>query len=158
MEKNVKIFINMKPYYLFIFGFKIQYASVQRLLARLLDVRFMSVEFLNTFLTTHSIFTSSLIVLETIIEFYYTRATYTRKDGLCIDSGMCYLNLLNIFKVLNKTTFRFSSLVYGLCANLCFLIHRILEFQDSQLRMCINTNQTASKNEVRQQKNDIFVD
>ena len=27
----------------------------------------------------------------------------------------------------NNTTFRYSSLVDGLCANLCFLIHRILE-------------------------------
>ena len=34
----------------------------------------------------------------------------------------------------NNTTFRYSSLVDGLCANLCFLIHRILE-----LRMGINT-------------------
>ena len=29
-----------------------------------------------------------------------------------------------------NTLFQFSSLVYGLCANLYFLIHRILEFQD----------------------------
>ena len=38
----------------------------------------------------------------------------------------------------NRTALRFqySSLVYDLCANnLCFLIHRILEFQNSQLRI-----------------------
>ena len=32
-----------------------------------------------------------------------------------------------------------SLLVYGMCANLCFLIHRILKFQNSQLRTRINT-------------------
>ena len=39
-----------------------------------------------------------------------------------------------------RTMLRFDvSLVYGLCANFCFLTHRILKFQDSQLRIPINT-------------------
>ncbi|XP_057303074.1 ras-specific guanine nucleotide-releasing factor 2-like isoform X2 [Hydractinia symbiolongicarpus] len=54
---------------------RIRHATVQRLLERLLDVRFMTIEFFNTFLTTHTIFTTSQIVLETIIEFYNARKT-----------------------------------------------------------------------------------
>ena len=41
---------------------------------------------------------------------------------------------------------------------LCFLMYRILKFQDSQLRMRINTKPNGNQNEARQQKNDIFVD
>ena len=49
-----------------------------------------------------------------------------------------------------RTTLRFdiASLVYGLCANLCFMIHRILKFHAYQLRMRINKNQTTSKYEL----------
>ena len=46
---------------------------MDRLLERLIDVRFLSVEFLNAFLTTYSIFSNSQIVLDTIIQFYHAR-------------------------------------------------------------------------------------
>ena len=42
------------------------------------------------------------------------------------------------FVLQNNTTFRFSSLVYGLYALHRLFIHRILKFQGSQLRMRIN--------------------
>ena len=44
-----------------------------------------------------------------------------------------------------NTTFRCSSLVYGLCANLCFLIHRILKFQYPQLSILVNTKPNGNQ-------------
>ena len=53
--------------------------------------------------------------------------------------GILILHAKDMSAYLNNTTFRYSSLVYGLCVNLYFLIHRILKFQDSRLRMRIST-------------------
>ena len=55
------------------FLFQIRYASVNRLMERLTDVRFLSVEFLNTFLTTYSVFSNAIVILEALIQFYYAR-------------------------------------------------------------------------------------
>uniref|UniRef100_A0A4W3HQF1 Ras protein-specific guanine nucleotide-releasing factor 2b n=1 Tax=Callorhinchus milii TaxID=7868 RepID=A0A4W3HQF1_CALMI len=49
---------------------QIRYASVQRLLERLTDLRFLSIDFLNTFLHTYRTFTSGLVVLEKLTDIY----------------------------------------------------------------------------------------
>ncbi|XP_072372290.1 ras-specific guanine nucleotide-releasing factor 2 isoform X3 [Scyliorhinus torazame] len=49
---------------------QIRYASVERLLERLTDLRFLSIDFLNTFLHTYRIFTTALVVLEKLADIY----------------------------------------------------------------------------------------
>uniref|UniRef100_A0A6I8QAI8 Ras protein specific guanine nucleotide releasing factor 2 n=1 Tax=Xenopus tropicalis TaxID=8364 RepID=A0A6I8QAI8_XENTR len=49
---------------------QIRYASVDRLLERLTDLRFLSIDFLNTFLHTYRIFTAAFVVLEKLADIY----------------------------------------------------------------------------------------
>ncbi|XP_054858847.1 ras-specific guanine nucleotide-releasing factor 1 isoform X1 [Eublepharis macularius] len=49
---------------------QIRYASVERLLERLTDLRFLSIDFLNTFLHSYRVFTSAMIVLDKLITIY----------------------------------------------------------------------------------------
>ncbi|XP_078531441.1 ras-specific guanine nucleotide-releasing factor 2 isoform X1 [Lissotriton helveticus] len=49
---------------------QIRYASVERLLERLTDLRFLSIDFLNTFLHTYRIFTTAFVVLEKLTDIY----------------------------------------------------------------------------------------
>ncbi|XP_070599186.1 ras-specific guanine nucleotide-releasing factor 2 isoform X1 [Erythrolamprus reginae] len=49
---------------------QIRYASVERLLERLTDLRFLSIDFLNTFLHTYRIFTNATVVLEKLSDVY----------------------------------------------------------------------------------------
>ncbi|XP_066274994.1 ras-specific guanine nucleotide-releasing factor 1-like isoform X2 [Branchiostoma lanceolatum] len=49
---------------------QIRYATVERLLERLTDLRFLSIDFLNTFLYTYRVFTSGSVVLEALIRVY----------------------------------------------------------------------------------------
>ncbi|XP_030048758.1 ras-specific guanine nucleotide-releasing factor 1 [Microcaecilia unicolor] len=49
---------------------QIRYASVERLLERLTDLRFLSIDFLNTFLHSYRVFTTSEVVLEKLITIY----------------------------------------------------------------------------------------
>uniref|UniRef100_A0A670Y3C5 Ras protein specific guanine nucleotide releasing factor 2 n=1 Tax=Pseudonaja textilis TaxID=8673 RepID=A0A670Y3C5_PSETE len=49
---------------------QIRYASVERLLERLTDLRFLSIDFLNTFLHTYRIFTNAAVVLEKLSDIY----------------------------------------------------------------------------------------
>ncbi|XP_078252686.1 ras-specific guanine nucleotide-releasing factor 2-like isoform X2 [Rhinoraja longicauda] len=49
---------------------QIRYASVERLLERLTDLRFLSIDFLNTFLHTYRIFSTALVVLEKLTDIY----------------------------------------------------------------------------------------
>ncbi|XP_021236565.1 ras-specific guanine nucleotide-releasing factor 2 isoform X5 [Numida meleagris] len=49
---------------------QIRYASVERLLERLTDLRFLSIDFLNTFLHTYRIFTTADVVLEKLSDIY----------------------------------------------------------------------------------------
>ncbi|XP_076995405.1 ras-specific guanine nucleotide-releasing factor 2 isoform X2 [Tamandua tetradactyla] len=49
---------------------QIRYASVERLLERLTDLRFLSIDFLNTFLHTYRIFTSAAVVLGKLSDIY----------------------------------------------------------------------------------------
>ncbi|XP_004999693.1 ras-specific guanine nucleotide-releasing factor 1 [Cavia porcellus] len=49
---------------------QIRYASVERLLERLTDLRFLSIDFLNTFLHSYRVFTSAIVVLDKLIAIY----------------------------------------------------------------------------------------
>ena len=50
---------------------QIRYATPKRLLERLTDLRFLSIDFLNTFLLTYRVFTDSITVLEALKKVYY---------------------------------------------------------------------------------------
>ncbi|XP_012590339.1 PREDICTED: ras-specific guanine nucleotide-releasing factor 1-like [Condylura cristata] len=49
---------------------QIRYASVERLLERLTDLRFLSIDFLNTFLHSYRVFTSAGVVLDKLVAIY----------------------------------------------------------------------------------------
>uniref|UniRef100_A0A671U7X0 Ras protein-specific guanine nucleotide-releasing factor 2b n=1 Tax=Sparus aurata TaxID=8175 RepID=A0A671U7X0_SPAAU len=49
---------------------QIRYASVERLLERLTDLRFLSIDFLNTFLHTYRIFTTATVVMDKLADIY----------------------------------------------------------------------------------------
>ncbi|XP_008279803.1 ras-specific guanine nucleotide-releasing factor 2 isoform X2 [Stegastes partitus] len=49
---------------------QIRYASVERLLERLTDLRFLSIDFLNTFLHTYRIFTAATVVMDKLADIY----------------------------------------------------------------------------------------
>uniref|UniRef100_A0A4W5QLQ8 Ras protein specific guanine nucleotide releasing factor 2 n=1 Tax=Hucho hucho TaxID=62062 RepID=A0A4W5QLQ8_9TELE len=50
---------------------QIRYASVERLLERLTDLRFLSIDFLNTFLHTYRIFTTAAVVMDKLKDIQY---------------------------------------------------------------------------------------
>ncbi|XP_046677776.1 ras-specific guanine nucleotide-releasing factor 1-like [Homalodisca vitripennis] len=50
---------------------QIRYATPERLLERLTDLRFLSIDFLNTFLLTYRVFTDSVTVLEALKKVFY---------------------------------------------------------------------------------------
>ncbi|XP_042209982.1 ras-specific guanine nucleotide-releasing factor 2-like isoform X2 [Homarus americanus] len=49
----------------------IRYATPDRLLERLTDLRFLSIDFLNTFLLTYRVFTDGISILEALKKVYY---------------------------------------------------------------------------------------
>lgn len=51
---------------------QIRYASPERLFERLTDLRFLSIDFLNTFLLTYRVFTDSITVIEALKRVHYT--------------------------------------------------------------------------------------
>jgi hypothetical protein len=51
---------------------QIRYATPDRLLERLTDLRFLSIDFLNTFLLTYRVFTDGVTVLEALKKVFYT--------------------------------------------------------------------------------------
>jgi hypothetical protein len=50
---------------------QIRYATPERLLERLTDLRFLSIDFLNTFLLTYRVFTDGVTVLEALKRVFY---------------------------------------------------------------------------------------
>lgn len=48
-----------------------RYATPERLLERLTDLRFLSIDFLNTFLLTYKVFTDGVTVLKALKRVYY---------------------------------------------------------------------------------------
>ncbi|KAK9968774.1 hypothetical protein ABG768_003082 [Culter alburnus] len=72
---------------------QIRYASVERLLERLTDLRFLSIDFLNTFLHTYRIFTTASVVMDKLADIYKkpftsipVRVQYHSSDRLSISS------------------------------------------------------------------------
>ncbi|XP_030624168.1 ras-specific guanine nucleotide-releasing factor 2 [Chanos chanos] len=72
---------------------QIRYASVERLLERLTDLRFLSIDFLNTFLHTYRIFTTATVVMDKLADIYKkpftsipVRVQYHSSDRLSITS------------------------------------------------------------------------
>lgn len=49
---------------------QIRHATVERLFERLTDLRFLSIDFLNTFLLTYRLYTDAYTVMETLIRVY----------------------------------------------------------------------------------------
>ena len=41
-----------------------------------MDVRFLSVEFLNTYLTTYRVFSDAIALFDTLLQWYYTRSQF----------------------------------------------------------------------------------
>nr|XP_057926915.1 ras-specific guanine nucleotide-releasing factor 2 isoform X2 [Doryrhamphus excisus] len=84
---------------------QIRYASVERLLERLTDLRFLSIDFLNTFLHTYRIFTTATVVMDKLADIYKKpfssipiRAQYHSFDRLSI-SSICPDYSLKIKKI-----------------------------------------------------------
>lgn len=50
---------------------QVRLATLERLFQRLLDPRFLSIDYLNTFLTTHRLFIDSVTVIETLKKALY---------------------------------------------------------------------------------------
>ena len=50
---------------------QIRYATPERLLERLTDLRFLSIDFLNTFLLTYRVFTDGVTVLDALKKVFY---------------------------------------------------------------------------------------
>uniref|UniRef100_A0ABI7ZGX5 Ras protein specific guanine nucleotide releasing factor 1 n=1 Tax=Felis catus TaxID=9685 RepID=A0ABI7ZGX5_FELCA len=63
---------------------QIRYASVGRLLERLTDLRFLSIDFLNTFLHSYRVFTTAVVVLDKLITIY--RKPISAIPARCIGS------------------------------------------------------------------------
>ncbi|KAM9744375.1 ras-specific guanine nucleotide-releasing factor 2 isoform 2-T2 [Menidia menidia] len=84
---------------------QIRYASVERLLERLTDLRFLSIDFLNTFLHTYRIFTTASVVMDKLADIYKKpfssipiRAQYHSFDRLSV-SSICPDYSLKIKKI-----------------------------------------------------------
>ncbi|XP_063049769.1 ras-specific guanine nucleotide-releasing factor 2 [Engraulis encrasicolus] len=84
---------------------QIRYASVERLLERLTDLRFLSIDFLNTFLHTYRIFTTAAVVMDKLADIYKkpctsipVRIQYHSFDRLSITS-LCPDYSLKIRKI-----------------------------------------------------------
>ena len=50
---------------------QIRYATPERLLQRLTDLRFLNIDFLNTFLLTYRVFTDGITVLEALKHVFF---------------------------------------------------------------------------------------
>ena len=51
---------------------QVRYATPERLLERLTDLRFLSIDFLNTFLLTYRVFTDGVTVLNALKTVYFS--------------------------------------------------------------------------------------
>ncbi|XP_039615199.1 ras-specific guanine nucleotide-releasing factor 2 isoform X1 [Polypterus senegalus] len=70
---------------------QIRYASVERLLERLTDLRFLSIDFLNTFLHTYRIFTTAAVVMEKLADIYKKPFTSIPVRTHCRSSDRLFL-------------------------------------------------------------------
>ncbi|XP_060537024.1 ras-specific guanine nucleotide-releasing factor 2-like [Cylas formicarius] len=63
---------------------QIRYATPERLLQRLTDLRFLSIDFLNTFLLTYRVFTDGVVVLEGLKKVFYSTNVDHERQGSVI--------------------------------------------------------------------------
>ena len=61
---------------------QIRYATPERLLERLTDLRFLSIDFLNTFLLTYRVFTDGVTVLDALKKVFYATAELQQQQLL----------------------------------------------------------------------------
>lgn len=66
---------------------QIRYASPERLFERLTDLRFLSIDFLNTFLLTYRVFTDSITVIEALKRVHYNPDLTAMNASLFDSSG-----------------------------------------------------------------------
>nr|XP_027204106.1 ras guanine nucleotide exchange factor Y-like isoform X3 [Dermatophagoides pteronyssinus] len=66
---------------------QIRYASPERLFERLTDLRFLSIDFLNTFLLTYRVFTDSITVIEALKRVHYNPDLSAMNASLHDSSG-----------------------------------------------------------------------
>ena len=62
---------------------QIRYATPERLLQRLTDLRFLSIDFLNTFLLTYRVFTTGIAVLEALKKVFFNPDQPTSPTSSC---------------------------------------------------------------------------
>ncbi|KAF7269538.1 hypothetical protein GWI33_017431 [Rhynchophorus ferrugineus] len=68
---------------------QIRYATPDRLLERLTDLRFLSIDFLNTFLLTYKVFTDGIKILTALKRVYYASVEKEREKTMVL-SDMSY--------------------------------------------------------------------
>lgn len=68
---------------------QIRYASVERLLERLTDLRFLSIDFLNTFLHTYRIFTTATVVMDKLADIYKKPFSSIPIRSINANTSMC---------------------------------------------------------------------
>uniref|UniRef100_A0A672SH29 Ras protein specific guanine nucleotide releasing factor 2 n=1 Tax=Sinocyclocheilus grahami TaxID=75366 RepID=A0A672SH29_SINGR len=80
---------------------QIRYASVERLLERLTDLRFLSIDFLNTFLHTYRIFTTAAVVMDKLSDIYKKPFTSipVRLECQSPDSSRCAVSPASAFAI-----------------------------------------------------------
>ncbi len=71
-----------------VFFYQIRHATLVRLLDRLTDLRFLSIDFLNTFLLTYRVFTTGEVVLEALKKVYKNPEYGKLDSGLSLSSNL----------------------------------------------------------------------
>nr|ACD54762.1 unknown [Adineta vaga] len=71
---------------------QIRHATVERLLERLTDLRFLSIDFLNTFLLTYRLYTDAYTVMETLVHVYKSSPHTSLDHTNDIDGTNSHLN------------------------------------------------------------------
>ena len=70
---------------------QIRYATPERLLQRLTDLRFLNIDFLNTFLLTYRVFTDGITVLEALKSVFFHPE---QPDSPTSSSGLVFENIM----------------------------------------------------------------
>lgn len=83
---------------MFSFKFKIRQATLDKLLERLTDLRFLSIDFLNTFLLTYRVFTDPMVILNALKDLYESSPKHSIELG---EHDFRFLKLLS-FSCANK--------------------------------------------------------
>ncbi|XP_066510261.1 ras-specific guanine nucleotide-releasing factor 2 isoform X1 [Hoplias malabaricus] len=113
---------------------QIRYASVERLLERLTDLRFLSIDFLNTFLHTYRIFTTAAVVMEKLADIY-------KKPFTSIPVRVQYHSFDRLF-------------ITSICPDYSLKIRKIALDQSKSLELFFATNQNNRTSSSGDHPND----